>query len=174
MSQLKIFSLYMYEIQRFIFLVSVVLPSALLLFSSLNSYMPFNLKQAMAQTNTLISFEFATQFNFLSMLEDSILPMKVDYELTGGVTGMNRSVIVNTDSLPPNEAHQLKMLVSNSNFFDIPSKLPSPPGARDLLNHTITIEVGEEKSHTIQTNDITMPPELRPLVEYLTEKAQKN
>lgn len=164
----------MYEIQYFFFLISVVLLSTLLPLSSSNSYMLHNLKEAVAQTNTTIPSGFATTVNCSSISEDSILPIKVDYKLTGGIAGMNRSIILDTHSLLPYEACQLQGLVTNSNFFDIPSKSPTPPWARDLLNHTITIQIGEEKCHTIETNDITMPRELRPLVQYLTEKAKKN
>jgi len=124
----------------------------------------------MAQTNTMVPLESATTTSFLSIAEYPALPMKVDYKLTGGIAGLNLSVVVDTNSLPLDEARQLQGLVSNSNFFDIPSKPPPAPFARDLLNHTITIQLGEEKSHTVQTNDIAMPPELRPLVEYLREK----
>ena len=101
--------------------------------------------------------------------------MKVYFESSGGFMGTRTSVIVDTDSIPPDEAGQLRDLVNNSNFFDLPSKSPPPPkGAADYFLYKITIQIGEKKSHTIQTNDITMPPELVPLIDFLQGKADRN
>jgi hypothetical protein len=88
--------------------------------------------------------------------------------------GRHTSVMVDTNSLPPNEAHQLRDLINNSNFFDLPPNSPPPPkGAADYFQYKITVEEDEErKTHTIQTNDITMPPELAALIDFLEGKAR--
>jgi hypothetical protein len=175
MSPLKVSHYYMNV--GFILLLCVILLFTLLLFSSFNSYMLYNLQQAMAQFNTIIPIEFATAVNSLRASEDSTLRIKVYYESSGGIMGTRTSVLVDTNSLPPDEARQLRDLINNSNFFDLPSKSPPPQkGAADYFLYKITVEADddERKTHTIQTNDITMPPELAPLIDFLQGKALKN
>ena len=88
--------------------------------------------------------------------------------------GRHSSVKLDTNSLPSDEARQLRDLINSSNFFDLPSKsLPAPKGAADYSQYKITIQIGEERTHTIETNDIAFSkdPNLAKLVDFLEGKA---
>jgi hypothetical protein len=97
---------------------------------------------------------------------------KIYFERSGGFAGIPSSTMVDIHSLPPDEAHKIQDMIDNAKgFFYQPSKLLPPHGA-DYFKYKVRVET-EEKQNTIETNDITMPSELRPLINYLMEKAKK-
>ena len=88
---------------------------------------------------------------------------------------MTTAATVDTLTLPSDEVQRIQGMIDNAKvFFDQPSKLLSMPPKRaaDYFKYKITIET-KGKQDTIETNDITMPSELRPLINYLTENVRK-
>jgi emfourin len=114
--------------------------------------------------------------------------MKLKLERSGGITGMTSEFSVDTSSLSPEEAHQLKELIANAHFFDIDQKESStspPRGAADYMEYVITIQNGEEaagagekvatqNSHTVKTTDISMSSSLRALVNFILKCKKKD
>ena len=101
--------------------------------------------------------------------------MKIYFERSGGFAGISISTMMDIHSLPPDEAHKIQSMIDNAKeFLYHPSKLPLPPPKRaaDYFKYKVTVET-EQKKYTIETNDITMPSELRPLISYLIEKVKK-
>lgn len=97
--------------------------------------------------------------------------MKVQFECSGGLAGIHSSVKLDTASMSTDEVKQIKELINTSDFFNIPSESPPPKrGSADYLNYKITIEINETK-HTIRTNDVMMPKEIEPLINFLQEKS---
>jgi hypothetical protein len=103
--------------------------------------------------------------------------MKIYFERSGGIAGILMSTEVDTHSLPPDEAHKIQGMIDNAKFFDLKESSSQPPKrAADYFKYKVTVQTEEEegeKQNTIQTNDITMPSDLRPLINYLIEKATK-
>lgn len=104
--------------------------------------------------------------------------MKIYFEESGGFAGIDHNISINTDSLHPEEASELQRLVNNANFFDLPSEpaaasAPSPLRGADYLEYKITIEINDNKKHSIKTTDLTMPHNIGPLITYLRRKAVK-
>jgi hypothetical protein len=66
-------------------------------------------------------------------------------------------------------------MIDSAKFFDLKESSSQPPKrAADYFKYKVTVQTEEEgKQNTIQTNDITMPSNLRPLINYLIEKATK-
>lgn len=97
--------------------------------------------------------------------------MKVLYEQKGGLAGITLSAVVDPDLLSPDEKKVVEESIRNTKFFDLPSK-SSPPvaGAADYYQYKITVETPQQ-SHTVETTDLTMPTELRPLIRILRKKA---
>ena len=94
--------------------------------------------------------------------------MKINFERSGGFAGISAAVTVDYNSLSFDERNRLKSMVDDANFFKLSQDSPLPERGADYFKYKITIEDEENKaSHTIKTNDITMPSELRPLVKYL-------
>jgi hypothetical protein len=98
--------------------------------------------------------------------------MKIQFECSGGLAGIHTSVALDTTSMSSDEVKRIEELVNSSNFFNFPSESPPPKGgSADYFSYKITIDTGERK-HTIRTNDIMMPNEIEPLINFLQEKSQ--
>jgi hypothetical protein len=100
--------------------------------------------------------------------------MKIHFERSGGFAGISTATTVDYSSLPFDEQDRLRNLIDNAKFFDLPSETPLPKKGADYFKYKIMIEMEEnnKKSHTVKTNDMTMPSELRPLVDYLQNKTK--
>ena len=108
------------------------------------------------------------------MRRDYVYSMKVYFEQSGGLVGRGAHASVDSDSLQAEEASKLHGLIKDANFFELPSQLPAPSHGADYLEYKITIEANNDKKHSIKTTDLTMPPNVGPLVRYLRQKAVKN
>jgi hypothetical protein len=99
--------------------------------------------------------------------------MKIYFKQGGGLAGINNNISINSDSLDPQEASELQRLVDNANFFGLPSEPAAPLRGADYLEYKITIETNDNKRHSIKTTDLTMSPDVAPLIRYLRRKAVK-
>jgi hypothetical protein len=99
--------------------------------------------------------------------------MNIYFEQSGGLTGIDNSISLNSDSLDPQEASELQHLVDDANFFNLPSDPAAPRIGADYLEYKITIETNENKKHSIKTTDLTMSANVAPLIRYLRRKAVK-
>lgn len=97
--------------------------------------------------------------------------MKIYFEQSGGFTGIDNNILINSNSLDTEEASELQRLVDNANFFDLPSEPATPFHGADYLEYKITIETNDNKKYSIKTTDLTMPPNVGPLIRYLRRKA---
>jgi hypothetical protein len=68
--------------------------------------------------------------------------------------------------LPAKDARYLVQLIEQAGFFNLPENLIVKFNP-DEYQYTITVDVGVI-SHTVRTNDTTMPASLRPLVDELS------
>jgi hypothetical protein len=100
--------------------------------------------------------------------------MKIHFERSGGFAGIPFTTVVESDSLSLEEKNRLKSILDNAKFFDLPSVTSTPKRGADYFKYKITVESDDlNKSHTVETNDFTMPPELMPLVNFLQSKAKR-
>ena len=96
--------------------------------------------------------------------------VKVQFERSGGFTGIKRAVTVDSQSLPPGEARELKERVERADFFNLPTEIIGQKGA-DQFVYTLTVE-SEGRRHTVRTGDTAAPERLKPLIEWLTAQAR--
>jgi|SRR5919202_5782438 hypothetical protein len=97
--------------------------------------------------------------------------MKIHFERSGGFAGISTSFTVDSNSISLDEQDIVKNMIDTARFFELPSETPLPKRGADYFKYKITVETEEnKKSHTIKTNDMTMPYELRPLVNYFEKK----
>jgi hypothetical protein len=101
--------------------------------------------------------------------------MKIYFERSGGFAGISSSAVIDIHSLPPDETNKIQGMIDNAKgFFNSNiSSSPPPRRAADYFKYKITLQTEEGMQNTIETNDITMPSELRPLINYLKEKVKK-
>ncbi len=104
--------------------------------------------------------------------------MKIRFRMEGGIAffpGLARPVTVDSDSLPPGEAAQLRALVDAAGLFELPAAVPPAAGAppargADRREYSIEVEDGDRR-HAVRISDPVGAPALSELVRYLRGKA---
>jgi len=99
--------------------------------------------------------------------------MKIDFKMTGGIIGIEKSITIDTNSISQQEADRVKDLIINSDFFNSPSDPPPKSGSADYFDYNITVQADNKITHSISTNDITMSHKFVPLIDYLRQKAKE-
>ena len=96
--------------------------------------------------------------------------MRIIFDRSGGFMGLNSSLTIDLDDLPLDQAEALRRLLDESHFFTLTENSPTRPIA-DGFQYTITVESGTA-THILHTSDTTMPDELRPLLQELSQRAR--
>lgn len=97
--------------------------------------------------------------------------MLIQFERTGGFAGLKMAFMLNTETLSSAEACKLDELVESAQFFDLPTKFPSPKNGADYFMYKVTVEKDGRK-HTVDVSEPEVPESLRPLLQYLSKKIQ--
>ena len=90
----------------------------------------------------------------------------ISFKRCGGFIGTGMRFQIDLDQLPISDARYLVRLIEQAEFFNLPENFIIKFNP-DEYQYTITIVLGE-MSHTVRTNDTTMPDSLRPLVQELS------
>lgn len=90
----------------------------------------------------------------------------ITFKRSGGFTGQRMIYELDLHRIPTEDARKLVRLVEKARFFNLPENLITKFMA-DEYQCTLTVDVGIT-SHTVRTNDTTMPESLRPLVDELS------
>lgn len=98
--------------------------------------------------------------------------MKILFDQTGGLAGINITSSVDTNSLPREEKERLEEIINSTNFFNLPSNLPPPKNAADYYRYNITVEEDEHNcKHTVELTDLSMLDGLKPLIKIMRKRA---
>jgi hypothetical protein len=92
--------------------------------------------------------------------------MLIQFERSGGITGIRIATRIDTDMLTPEDAQRLVTLIQAASFFDLPTVIHGGTEALDDFNYVVTIEDGDRR-HTVKTKDTNAPDTLRPLLQQL-------
>src|SRR5262245_28509201 len=98
--------------------------------------------------------------------------MQVDFERSGGVTGVRLVKTVDTDALSVDDAATLRRLVEHAAFFRLPALIKAPTPSADHFQYHLTVRT-PEKTHTVDINEGAVPPAVRPLIDWLTKSARQ-
>ncbi len=96
--------------------------------------------------------------------------MRIFFERTGGFAGMRFAATIEVDKLPEADAHTLRNLVDEADFFDLPEKVLKYSVPDEFL-YTITVET-DKKRHTVHTSDSAATDDLRALLDELSRRAR--
>jgi hypothetical protein len=99
--------------------------------------------------------------------------MRIQFRRTGGFAApaMNRSVTVDTQSLPAGEAQELVSLVKAAGITaGGPQPVRPAPSAPDAFRYQLGIEDGGAH-HSLEVSETQVPERLRPLIDWLRERA---
>jgi len=83
---------------------------------------------------------------------------------------MMMTVSVDTSKLAPNEANQLKSLVEEADFFQLPEAMTSAAQPDRFQYHLTVAE--QKRKHSITVTESSMPGTLKPLVNWLMDAAR--
>ena len=99
--------------------------------------------------------------------------MKIQFERSGGFSGIPVVGTIDSKSLAADEVQRLRELIQTANFFDLPSHSPEPASTgADQFHYKIAIE-DESHTHTIETTDSAATSDLQPLLRQLTLLARR-
>ncbi|MGB8982159.1 MAG: protealysin inhibitor emfourin [Anaerolineales bacterium] len=90
----------------------------------------------------------------------------ISFKRSGGFIGQGMRLQLDLSRLPSNDARAITRLIEQAEFFNIPENLIVKFNPEEY-QYTITVDMGMV-SHTVRTNDTTMPASLRPLVDELS------
>lgn len=90
----------------------------------------------------------------------------IAFKRSGGFIGTGMRFQIDLDQLSIHDARYIVRLIEQAKFFNLPENLITKFNP-DEYQYTITIDLGVT-SHTVRTNDTTMPASLRPLVDELS------
>jgi len=97
--------------------------------------------------------------------------MKIYFERTGGFAGIRMAATVNTESLSPEQARELRDTLDAAAFFDLPARIESPALEADRFRYKLTVEA-EGRRHTVEVGEAAVPEALRPLLQHLMAAAR--
>jgi hypothetical protein len=97
--------------------------------------------------------------------------MLVLFERSGGFAGVPVTITIDLATLSPADATQLNRLIEQADFFNLPTTTPASTKP-DRFQYRVTIQMGD-RHHTIKTGEATAPETLTPLLDWLTNFAQK-
>lgn len=96
--------------------------------------------------------------------------MRVTLKTEGGFAyfpGLAKPTTYDTDTLPPDQADELRQRVAAADFFNQPAvAAPPPPGSADYRTYTLTVEDGSH-THTARFTDLTPDPALHSLLAFV-------
>jgi hypothetical protein len=92
--------------------------------------------------------------------------MLIQFERTGGFTGLRMKASIDTQSLDPAEAEILANLVRLSDFFNMPGTFITSNERVDQFHYRLTIDK-EGHTHTFYADESALPDQIRPLIDHL-------
>ncbi|HYK89726.1 MAG TPA: protealysin inhibitor emfourin [Acidobacteriota bacterium] len=93
--------------------------------------------------------------------------MRIWFERSGGFAGRKVQGSLDSSRLPESQAQNLAELLKRSHFFDLPQKMRSASPGADRFVYKVTVET-DDGDHTIEAAESAVPPDLRPLLDFLT------
>lgn len=97
--------------------------------------------------------------------------MRIKIERSGGFAGMLLKATIDTETLPSEQAQELKALLDAAHFFELPAKIPGSSTGADRFQYKIAVEA-EGRTHTVETGEESAPSTLQPLLRRLVVLAR--
>jgi hypothetical protein len=98
--------------------------------------------------------------------------LHIDFERSGGFTGIPVRAILDGTLLSPGELEEVRRLIERSDFFSLPANEMSETSVQDQFLYRITVET-VEYSHTLLIHEQEVTAQLRPLIRFLSERTRR-
>ena len=97
---------------------------------------------------------------------------RIKFERTGGFAGMRIGADIDLDDLPEDQARELRELLDDVDFDELPEQLMGKQQMPDGFDYSITVE-SDKRKHTVHTTDTSAPDKMQPLLELLYRIARQ-
>ena len=97
---------------------------------------------------------------------------RIKFERTGGFAGIRIAADFDLDDLSKDQARELRELLDNVDFDELPEQLMGKQQTPDGFNYSITVE-SDKRKHTVHTTDGSAPEKMQPLLELLYRIARQ-
>jgi hypothetical protein len=88
----------------------------------------------------------------------------------GGLAGISRAAVVDTETLDPHRAKELHRLVEAADLASLPQPSRAPEG-RDRFRYFLTVDDGQ-RSHEARFNEEDAPETLRDLIRAIRRESE--
>jgi len=105
-------------------------------------------------------------------ITEEVCSLRITFERTGGFAGITISATVNADDLTVSEADELRRLIEEADFFNLPAVIAPHEPHPDRFQYEVTVW-DDGRLHTIMVSEEVMPENLRPLIRWLSEAARQ-
>ena len=100
--------------------------------------------------------------------------MKILFERSGGFAGLRIKADIDIESLPFEQAENIRRMLQEAGFFDLPAVVPALPHGADRFQYNLAIE-DNGKHHSVEIHETeTLPEPLKPLLKLLMEIARSH
>jgi len=99
--------------------------------------------------------------------------MQIDFASSGGFANLELAYRGETETMPEEQAQELKRLVESSGVFELQQddlNTDAAIGRADVISYRLTLADGSRQS-TLWMNDISAPASVRPLLAHLRKLA---
>lgn len=100
--------------------------------------------------------------------------MRIDYERSGGFAGIRMSTSVDSDSLPLEQAEEIRAALEEADFFQLPSRIIpglEKTGGVDRFQYRVTVHA-QDRHHTVEVGEAAVPENLWSLLNLLNTIAR--
>lgn len=97
--------------------------------------------------------------------------MQIEFVRSGGFIGIPLAATIDTDTLPDTEVQELRELIDNTRFFELPPTLEAPMSSTDQFEYRVTVQTNEQ-AHTVILSDAAANDEMQRLLRRLTVLAR--
>lgn len=96
----------------------------------------------------------------------------IDFERSGGFTGVSVRTSLDSADLSPEEARRFADLLSGADLPGLPAGRRAEGGRPDRFQYDLTVTRGGRR-HQVSVGETEVGPQLRPLVDALVERARR-
>jgi hypothetical protein len=99
--------------------------------------------------------------------------LQIQFQRSGGVTGIPIEKTVDTGELPPAEAEELGRLVDRADLPSMARREGGPPGGRpDRFQYDLAVTVGDRR-YQVTVHEPDIPDNMKPLIDRLNDLARR-
>jgi emfourin len=98
--------------------------------------------------------------------------LRISFERSGGFAGITIKTTVDEKDLAPDEAQRIRQLVEEADVFNLPRKIMPRSPRPDRFQYELSLEESG-RQHTVTMSEEVLPVKLKPLVNWLMEKARQ-